>query len=156
MLFKFLSCSKWTPTPSHSLVERECHIKWWMSWSPASDKDAVKEWLGKQKSEQTWSEVNGKCSDQVSLSCKWIRFILSTVSSLASQSFLKIPHQKQTNVKTLTMGVYRQTVQWALVKRSDERRWSEWLHQVLIYHDSKCIWSIKNYLGAEHWPLSDN
>lgn len=34
-------------------------------------------------------------------------------------------------------------------------RWSEWLHQVLIYYDNTCTQSIKNYLGTEHWPLSN-
>lgn len=49
MLFKFLSSSNY-PHPNRSLVERECHIKWWMSWSPASDKDAVKvRMIGKTK-----------------------------------------------------------------------------------------------------------
>lgn len=116
--------------------------------------------IRKTKGGQTWSVVNGKCSDQVDMSCKCILFIHSTVSHwLGSQSLHLLPETNQR--KTLTMGFHRHRLCSVRLWKGEEQRdrererWSEWLHQVLIYHDSKCTRSIKNYLGTEHWPLSN-
>lgn len=85
------------------------------------------------------------------------------LNSLAGQSFLTCLRRKQTDVKTLNNSYSQTQTVWVCLwnekkERKRERkkeRWSEWLHQVLIYHDSKCTQSIKNYLGTEHWPLSN-
>lgn len=61
----------YTPTlNTHSLVEWECHMERWMSWSPASGEDAAKIRMMVQIREGELDlGVNGKCSDQVDASC---------------------------------------------------------------------------------------
>lgn len=165
MLFHFLSSSEETPTLSHVVwFEWECHISSgeclgppYITWGCSESQNG----LGKQKGGQTWSEVNGKCSDQVDMSCKCIQFHTFLCAARWLGSHSSHPFTETNACKTLTMGNHRHRLcSVRLWKGEEERgrereRRSEWLHQVLIYHDSTCTRSIKNYLGTEHWPLSN-
>lgn len=151
-VFRVLSNHEHTSTLSHTLLNGNA-ISNNGCWSSPSHQDAVKaqnDWEGKEG--RAWSGMNGKCTDQVDMGCKMHTFHTFLCSLLAWQS---LPHRVTNTSRHKTWG-------WAstgklcsvhLWKRSI--KWSEWLHRVLIYYDKTCTQSIENYLGTEHWPLSN-
>lgn len=104
--FQIISSSMYNPHPNtHSLVEWECHMERWMSWSPASDEDAAKIRMMVQIREGELDlGVNGKCSDQVDTSCWRIRFVTFLCSSPACQLFLSFLYKHGQMLRLLRMG----------------------------------------------------
>lgn len=74
---------------------------------------------------QTWSGVNGKCSDQVGMSCKCIHFIHSSGAHwLGSHS--SHPFTNTSKCKTFKNG-YPQTQTVCVARVCDEEKEAEWM-----------------------------
>lgn len=154
-VFRVLSSSEHTPTLIAQAAE------WGMQYqndgcrSSASQPGCSRKLRNDRegKGGRAWSGMNGKCTDQVDVGCEMqTRFHTFPWSPLAWQPLA----HRVTNMSRCKTSGWASTGRLCRVhlwKRSVRR--SEWLHRVLIYYDNTCTQSIKNYLGTEHWPLSN-